>query len=322
MHRISIMMATIHNVDVSRFYDQLFCLKRDFHISNLPELHAIRTVSRPNSDKKHKVTEVHLFNPEGEMFILEMWNKDATDGVKYLWELLGDEEEILLRFQDLDPEQSTTTNNREASFKFHPVTSFQRDFKAYPVKLRMYNRSAKYERFCHLSKQCTRIRVDRFIQLMNGKSAMRDISLWDQTIERQEQADDPDELQQLIYQATAISPLGKRGGGGETSTQADKGNKVTFEKQEVVQPVQKKHKGSTNSNKSKNTHKKKDVKVAVNGNDMEMISDKNNDGGDNSPSSNSGKMDTEAEDAYDESLTMVSFNVPTNVPTDNNTNSK
>ncbi len=240
-------MSAIINLDVSRYYDELFVLKRDFYVSNLPELSAIRTVSKANSDKKNKVAEIQLFNPEGEMYILEMWNRDATDGVKYLWDLLADEDEILLRIQDLDPNKPMK-DHRQGAFKYHAPTSFQREFKKYPVKLRMYNKDAINEKFCQLSRQCTRIKVDHAIQLMNGKVPMRDFSQWHQTIERQEEDDDPDELQQLIYQSMASSPLGKRAGGGESSTQADKGNKVKGDPNKDLNEIaQKKFKSLTNA---------------------------------------------------------------------------
>ena len=301
-------MSIIRNVDVSKFYHELFCLKREFHISNLPELHAIRVVGRANSDKKNKVAEVHLFNPEGEMFVLEMWNRDATDGVKYLWELLGDEEEVLLRFQDLDPNSSR--DSREPSFKLSPATSFQQEFKPYPDRQRIYNRNAISERFCPLSKQCTRIKACDQIQLMNGKTPMRDICLWDQTVQRQEEDDDPDELQQLIYSAMAISPLGKRAGGGEVSTQADKGNRVTFDKLDMIETPFKKPKGrsSSSTNRSSSTSsggRKKETKPVVDGTDAEMTTDQDNSGGNNSPSSSTDKMDTGTEGAQEDHLKMV-----------------
>lgn len=299
-------MSVVRNVDVSKFYNELFCLKRDFHISNLPELHAIRVVGRANSVKKNKVAEVHLFNPDGEMFVLEMWNQDATDGVKYLWDLLDDEEEILLRFQDLDPNVSSK-GSREPSFQLAPATSFQQEFKAYPVRQRIYNRSAIYERFCHLSKQCTRIKAYNCIQLMNGNTPMRDICLWDQTIQRQAEDDDPDELQQLIYQAMAISPLVKRSGGGETS-------RVASDKQDIVEPPAKKPKGRSSSNTHKSNSlgngRKKEAKLLANGTDPEMPTDHDSTGGNTSLTFNADNIDTEAERVHEEDHTLMCTDTP------------
>lgn len=61
-----------------------------------------------------------------------------------------------------------------------------------------------------MRRQFRKIDMNSQIQLMNGNDTIRDISLWHQSVEAQEALNHPDELQQLINKATALSVLGKR----------------------------------------------------------------------------------------------------------------
>lgn len=192
------------NIDVTKYFHQLFCLKRDFQLSNLPQPHAIRVINKASTGEKLKVVEINLFDPNGEMTLLELWNDDAVNGVKFLWSVLQNEDEVLLRIQDLDPAEPIR-DRRMGAYKFAEPTDFQRKYKAYPVKQRIVAKTTGKDQTCDLSRQCRHIRVNSSIQLMNGGEALRDIGQWYQTVEAQEEDEDPDELQQLI-----LHTLGKR----------------------------------------------------------------------------------------------------------------
>jgi len=98
-HRVSI--------DVSSYYDQLFCLKRE----NLPTPQAIRVISTSKGEKA-RVKEILLFSPTSETYVLQLNNENAMEGVKFLWQQLGCANEVLFRIIDVDPTESHYTDLR------------------------------------------------------------------------------------------------------------------------------------------------------------------------------------------------------------------
>jgi len=104
-HFLIALSAYMTKIEVGSYVDRLFCLKRDFNLSNLPPESCIKIVKKPSmkSDRSMKVTAINLFDMDGEITVLELWNDSAILGVRYLWEQLGNENEILLQFKNLDP---------------------------------------------------------------------------------------------------------------------------------------------------------------------------------------------------------------------------
>lgn len=195
-------------LDVSSFYNQLFCLKREYSLSNLPSVEAIRVITTSKGEKA-RVAEVNLFNPKGEVYLLELWNADATEGVKFLWEKLGSENEVMLRITDLDPAEPIK-DKRLPVYKLCNPTPYQKEHKMFPLEYRILVKNGSKDTYNDLQRQFRKIDKKNHIQLMNGNEVIRDVSLWHQTPEAQEEFNHPDELQQLIYKATALSVLGKR----------------------------------------------------------------------------------------------------------------
>lgn len=259
------------NLDASKFHSELFCLKRDFQLSNLPQTHAIRVVAKASSGEKLKVAEVNLFDPNGNLHVLEMWNDSATEGVKWLWRELADEDEILLRFQDLDPDKPAKDRR---VYKSGDPTHFQRNNKTNPATKRIAAKGGSLGQFCDLSRQCRRIKINSYIQLVNGKQPMRDFALWYQTIEAQEQEDDPDELQQLIFQTLGKHPADM----DEESTEV------------IVKKPKKVNSSSNNNNSTNNAAAKKKSSKAVDGveDNGQMEKDTKNDA---APSASRQKME-------------------------------
>lgn len=239
-------------LDVSSFYHQLFCLKRDYSLSNLPSVEAIRVITTSKGDKA-KVAEVNLFNPRGEVYLLELWNMDAIEGVKFLWEKLGSENEVMLRITDLDPSEPIK-DRRFPVYKLCNPTQYQKEFKMFPLAYRIMVKNGSKDTYNDLSRQFRKIEKRSQIQLMNGNEVIRDISLWHQTPEAQEEFDHPDELQQLIYKATALSVLGKR----TATTEIAVYNNDSGE-HEGTKPV-----GVNKKSKNTTAPKKKGVKLIAN----------------------------------------------------------
>jgi len=212
-------------LDVSSFYHQLFCLKRDYSLSNLPSVQAIRVITTTKGEKA-RVAEINLFSPTGEVYLLELWNEDAAEGVKFLWEKLGSANEILFRIIDLDP-SDPIKDKRLPVYKICNATSYQKEHKLFPVEFRIMVKNGSKDQYNDLRRQFRKIELNNQIQLMNGNDPLRDISLWHQTPEAQNEMNHPDELQQMIYRATALSVLGKRADGGSTNKETTIDTKAT-----------------------------------------------------------------------------------------------
>lgn len=195
-------------LDVGPYYHELFCLKREYSLSNLPSVQAIRVITTAKGEKA-RVAEILLFTPIGDAYLLELWNDDAIEGVKFLWEKLGSESEVLFRITELDP-QEPIKDKRFPVYKLCNPTSYQKEHKMFPIEHRIVVKNGSKDQYNDLRRQFRKIDLNSQIQLMNGNDVIRDISLWHQSVEAQEALNHPDELQQLINKATALSVLGRR----------------------------------------------------------------------------------------------------------------
>jgi len=194
-------------IDVTPYYHQLYCLKRDFALSNLPIVGAIKQVTV--KEELMRVVEINLFNPVGEVFLLELWNENAVEGVKFLWDCLGDHNEVLFRVTHLDPSEPLP-NKKVPMYKLEEPTAYQKSHKMYPIKQRIIEKRGTKGVYSDLNKQFIKIEMNNQLQFMYKNEAVRDIAHWHQTIEAQQESNHPDEFQQLIYRTTALSTLGKR----------------------------------------------------------------------------------------------------------------
>lgn len=208
-------------VEVGPFMEDLFCLKRNFTLSNLTPVECIKTVRRAKTNEELKVAQINLFDSDGEITILELWNEDAVDGVRYLWDLLGSEDAILLKISKLTT-PTDAKERRASAYRIVPPTSFMLDNFSFPVKSRIIAQTPLHGQTCDLKKQCKRITISDRVQLLCDGLPLRHFSQWHKTIQEQYEEDDPDDLQKLIYRATGLSMLGKRNEADEP-TQADKG---------------------------------------------------------------------------------------------------
>jgi len=213
---------SMNRVEVGSFIDELYCLKRDYALSNLPPEECIKVVKKPKSSTELKVAQINLFDFEGEVTILELWNDNAILGVRYLWQLLGKEHEILLQFKDLDSDKNEK-KRRCPSFKRVEPNSFMRDMYSFPVKARIIAEVPKLGLSSDLKRYCKQIVLPNDVQMLCNEQPIRHFSMWHRTIEEQQEDDDPDDLQRLIMGASAyFNPIGKRSEPDE-ETKPDKG---------------------------------------------------------------------------------------------------
>lgn len=246
-----ISIAMTHNVEVGQYINELFVLKREYGLSNLPPPESIKIVRRAKDKTEMKVAQINLFDSEGEITILELWNDDAIQGVRYLWQLLGSEDEILLQFKNLEPTEDGK-KPRTPIYKIGPPSSFMQDMFSFSVKARITAQTPMLGLPCDLSKQCKGIILPNDIQLLCDTIPLRHISQWHRTIEMQQEEDNPEDLQKLIMGATGLSVLGRRKE-PESSTQPDKG--AVPAKSETEEERKAAKKKSTNNQKAKNAGK-------------------------------------------------------------------
>ena len=71
----------MNTVEAGSFIDELYCLKKDFALSNLPPVNNIKTVRKPKTNVELRVAQINLFDVDGEITVLELWNEDALRGV-------------------------------------------------------------------------------------------------------------------------------------------------------------------------------------------------------------------------------------------------
>ena len=197
-------------VEVGAYVDQLYCLKRDFNLSNLPTESCIKVVKKAKMPGTNKVAQINLFDYEGEVTVLELWNDTAILGVRYLWELLGNEEEILLQFKGLDAPPGQKKKRTTPSLKRIEPNSFMRDMYSFTVKARIVADIPSLGVTCELKHHCKRIHISPDMQMLCDVLPIRHFSHWHQTIEEQQEEDDPDDLQRLIMSATGLNVLTKR----------------------------------------------------------------------------------------------------------------
>lgn len=212
---------TMNTVEAGSFIDELYCLKKDFALSNLPPVNNIKTVRKPKTNVELKVAHINLFDVDGEITVLELWNEDALRGVAYLWKLLNDSDEVLLRFKNLES-VNDSKEKKSASYKLVPPTSFMQDNYSFSVKARIIAQTPMLGQPCDLSKQCKHITLPYNVQLLCDSLPIRHYSHWHRTLEDQQEDDNPDELQKLIHNATEKSEVGKRRQ-PEATTTPDKG---------------------------------------------------------------------------------------------------
>lgn len=203
-------------VEAGDYIDELYCLKREFGLSNLPAQNHIKTVRKAKTNIELKVAQINLFNAEGDVTVLELWNEDAIKGVKYLWTLLGDADEVLLRFKKL------SSSEKGAGYKLVPPTSFMQDNFSFPVKERIIAHAPMQGQTCDLARQCKPITQPYHVQLLCDSLPIRHFTHWHRTLQEQEEDDSIDEFQKLIHDATGKTELGKRQQ-AEISTKPDKG---------------------------------------------------------------------------------------------------
>ena len=163
-------------LDVGTYYHELFCLKREYSLSNLPSVQAIRVITTAKGEKA-RVAEIILFTPTGDAYLLELWNDDAVEGVQFLWEKLGSEAEVLFRIIDLDP-QEPIKDKRLPVYKLCNPTPYQKEHKMFPIVHRIMVKNGSKDQYNDLRRQFRKINMNNQIQLMNGNDVIRDISLW------------------------------------------------------------------------------------------------------------------------------------------------
>jgi len=182
-----------------------------------------------------KVTAINLFDMDGDITVLELWNDSAILGVRFLWEQLGNENEILLQFKSLDPPR----NEKKKKFvtptlkRVEPNT-FQRDMYSFPVKARIIADVPTLGATCELKDHCKRILIPPDMQILCDELPIRHFSMWHKTIQEQQEEDNPDDLQRLIMSASGLNVLMKRKH-PEPFTKPDKGYKPLDVKQEEDQ---------------------------------------------------------------------------------------
>lgn len=196
-------------VEAGGYMDELFCLKRDASLSNLPPEDGIKTVRKPKTNVELKIAHINLFDVEGNITVLELWNEDAVKGVRYLWNLLGDSDEVLLRIKNLES-PNDTKDKKTSAYRTVPPTTFMVENYSFPVKARIVAQTPLLGQPCDLSKQCKHITLPYHVQLLCDGLPVRPYSQWHRTLEDQEEDDQPDELQKLIHRAVEKGLLGKR----------------------------------------------------------------------------------------------------------------
>lgn len=207
-------------VDIGPFADELYCLKRDFALSNLPPEECIKTVRKANSNIELKVVQINLFDMDGEVTILELWNDNAILGVRHLWQLLGKKQEILLQFKNLS--NASGTKKKRLPYKRVEPNTFMKDMYSFPVKARIIAEAASLGMNADLPKHCVHIDIAEHVQLLCDDLPVRHYSMWHKTVEEQQEDDDPTDLQRLMMSAGALNVLQKRNQPEET-TKPDKG---------------------------------------------------------------------------------------------------
>lgn len=195
-------------VDVTAYKGEIFCLKRDVGLSNLTPVECIRTVKKSKNDTDLKIASIQLYDPEGNITMLEMWNDDAVDGVEYLWSLLQQEEEVLLHFTKLEI-PSDPKERRKTAYRIVPPTYFMQEHLPY-IKDRIVAQSITQGQPCDLSKQCKKITIPHHVHLVSDRVPLRHFSLWHKTYQEQQEDENPSELQRLIFRASGESMLAKR----------------------------------------------------------------------------------------------------------------
>lgn len=208
-------------VEVGPYFDGLFCLKREWKFSNLTSVEGLRILHNKKGEEL-KQALIYLYDADGEVSVLELWNQDAVDGVRFLEDQFRvGQKEVLLKFSKLD--QSThLKEKRTCCYKFAPPTQYMREHWSIPVKNRIVASTPVQNQPCDLKAQCTQLQVTKNIQLLCDGIPLRHFSRWHKTVQQEEEDNEPDELQYLIYRAAGLSELGKRKTSDET-TKPDKG---------------------------------------------------------------------------------------------------
>lgn len=248
--------ANMTKVEIGPFADELYCLKRDFALSNLPPEECIKTVRKANTDIELKVVQINLFDYEGEITILELWNDNAILIVRYLWQLLGKKQEILLQFKNLDS-ASGAKKKRTLAFKRVSPNTFMKDMYSFPVKARIIAEVQNLGASADLPKFCKNINVAEDVQLMCDDLPIRHYSMWHKTIQEQQEDDNPDDLERLIMGATALNVLQKRSSTEET-TKPDKGYVPIKTEPEEEEQVENNNKKQRTTNSDNTTEKMQD----------------------------------------------------------------
>lgn len=157
--------------------DEIFCLKRDTTLSNLPETHSIKTIRKSNSCLELKVALINLFDAEGKVTILELWNEEAVHGVTYLWKLLEEADDVLLRFRNLH--SSTEVQGiKTTAYRGVPPTQYMLRSTPYPIKERIVATPSSMNWPNHLANHCKKICHPANVQLLWNGQPLIHFSQW------------------------------------------------------------------------------------------------------------------------------------------------